>query len=40
MKNLESALLCLVSNEVEGAKIRLKAHWLEEGEKPTVFTRV
>lgn len=37
VKNLESALSSLVSKEAEGAKIRSKALWLEEGEKPTRF---
>ena len=35
VKNLESALLTLISKEAEGAKIRSRAQWLEEGEKPT-----
>lgn len=37
VKNLESALSSLISKEAEGAKIRSKAQWLEEGEKPTRF---
>lgn len=37
VKNLESALSSFISKEAEGAKIRSKARWLEEGEKPTRF---
>ena len=37
VKNLESALSSLISKEAEGAKIRSKVQWLEEGEKPTRF---
>ena len=35
--NLESDLLCLVSQEVEGAKIRSRAEWIEKDEKPTRY---
>ena len=37
VKNLESALSTLISKEAEGVKIRSRAQWLEEGEKPTRF---
>ena len=37
IKELESALLSLVTKEAEGAKIRSRAQWLEEGEKPSRF---
>ena len=37
VKDLESALLSVISKEAEGAKIRPKAQWLEEGKKPTCF---
>lgn len=37
INSLESALSCLISKEAEGAKIRSKAKWIEEGEKPTRF---
>ena len=37
VKDLESALLSVISKEAEGAKIRSKAQWLEEGKKPTRF---
>lgn len=37
VKDLESALLSVISKEAEGAKIRSKAQWLEEGKKPTCF---
>lgn len=37
VKNLECALSSLLSKEAEGAKIRSKAQWIEEGEKPTQF---
>lgn len=35
--NLESDLLCLVSQEVEGAKIRSRAEKIEKDEKPTRY---
>lgn len=35
--SLESALSSLVLHEAEGAKIRSRAQWFEEGEKPTRF---
>ena len=34
---VESALSSLISGEVEGAKIRSCAKWIEEGEKPTQY---
>ena len=37
VKNLESALSSLILKEAEGAKIRSKAQWIEQGEKPTRF---
>lgn len=37
VKNLESALSSLIYKEAEGAKIRSRAQWLEEGEKPTRY---
>ena len=37
IKSLEGALSCLVLQEAEGAKIRSRAQWIEEGEKPTHF---
>lgn len=37
IKSLEGALSSLVLQEVEGAKIRSRAQWIEEGEKPTRF---
>ena len=37
INSLESALSYLISKEAEGAKIRSKAKWIEEGEKPTRF---
>ena len=33
----ESALSSLISREAEGAKIRSRARWIEEGEKPTRY---
>ena len=35
--SLESRLKALVFNELEGAKIRSKVQWLENGEKPTQY---
>ena len=37
IKELENALSSLVIREAEGAKIRSRAKWFEEGEKPTRF---
>ena len=37
IKSLEGALSTLVLQEAEGAKIRSRAQWIEEGEKPTRF---
>ena len=37
IKSLEGALSSLVLQEAEGAKIRSRAQWIEEGEKPTCF---
>ena len=37
VRDLENALASLISKEAEGAKIRSRAQWLEEGEKPTRF---
>ena len=37
MKDLESALSALVLKEAQGAIIRSRAQWLEEGEKPTRY---
>lgn len=37
VRDLESALSSLISKESEGAKIRSRAKWLEEGEKPTRY---
>lgn len=37
VKDLESVLSSVISKEAEGAKIRSKAQWLEEGKKPTRF---
>ena len=37
IKSLEGALSSLVLQEAEGAKIRSRAQWIEEGEKPTRF---
>lgn len=40
VKNLECALSSLLAKEVEGAKIKSKAQWIKEGEKPTrIFFR-
>ena len=35
--DLEGKLSTLISNEAEGAKIRSRAQWFEEGEKPTRY---
>ena len=37
VNKLESALEVVINNECEGAKIRSRARWIEEGEKPTRF---
>ena len=37
LRACESALSSLISREAEGAKIRSRAKWIEEGEKPTRF---
>lgn len=37
VKSLEGALSTLILKEAEGAKIRSRAQWIEEGEKPTRF---
>ena len=37
VRDLENALASLISKEAEGAKIRSRAQWIEEGEKPTRF---
>ena len=37
IRDLESALSSLISREAEGAKIRSRAKWIEEGEKPTRY---
>ena len=37
VNKLESALETVISNECDGAKIRSRALWFEEGEKPTRF---
>ena len=37
LRDLESALSSLISREAEGAKIRSRAKWIEEGEKPTRY---
>ena len=37
LRDVESALSSLISREAEGAKIRSRAKWIEEGEKPTRF---
>ena len=37
IKSLEGALSSLVLQEAEGAKIRSRAQWIEQGEKPTSF---
>ena len=37
IKNAESKLLSIVQREAEGAKIRSRAQWIEEGEKPTRY---
>ena len=41
IKSLEGALSSLVLQEAEGAKIRSRAQWIEEGEEPThLFLRL
>lgn len=37
IRSLEGALSSLVLQEAEGAKIRSRAQWIEQGEKPTRF---
>ena len=37
VNKLESALETVINNECEGAKIRSRARWFKEGEKPTRF---
>ena len=37
IKNLEESLKSIMYKEVEGAKIRSRLQWVEEGEKPTNF---
>ena len=37
VNNLECQLSSLISKEAEGAKIRSRAQWFEEGEKPTRY---
>ena len=37
VNKLESALEAVINSECEGAKIRSRARWIEEGEKPTRF---
>ena len=37
VNKLESALEGNINSECEGTKIRLRARWIEEGEKPTRF---
>ena len=37
IRDLEGALSSLISREAEGAKIRSRAKWIEEGEKPTRY---
>ena len=37
VNKLESALETVINNECEGTKIRSRAQWFEEGEKPTRF---
>ena len=37
IKDAENKLLSIVQREAEGAKIRLRAQWIEEGEKPTRY---
>ena len=37
LDDLEGQLLALISKEAEGAKIRSRAQWFEEGEKPTRY---
>ena len=37
LRNVESALSSLITRGAEGAKIRSRAKWIEEGEKPTRY---
>lgn len=37
IKSLETSLASLITREAEGAKIRSRAQWIEEGEKPTRY---
>ena len=37
LNDTDSALSSLILKEAEGAKIRSRAHWIEEGAKPTRF---
>ena len=37
VNDLECQLSVLISKEAEGAKIRSRAQWFEEGEKPTQY---
>lgn len=37
ISDLESQLSSLISKEAEGAKVRSRAQWFEEGEKPTRY---
>ena len=37
VNKLESALEAIIDSECEGARIRSRARWIEEGEKPTRF---
>ena len=37
VNKLESVLEVVINNECEGAKIRSRVRWIEEGEKPTRF---
>jgi len=37
INDLESQLSSLISKETEGVKIRSRAQWFEEGEKPTRY---
>ena len=37
VNKLDSALEAVINRECEGAKIRSRARWIEEGEKPTRF---
>ena len=37
IRDFESALYSLISREMEGAKVRSRAKWVEEGERPTRY---